>query len=258
MNPKTYEYDAVIQASEVGAGGAYVVFPFDVRAEFGKGRVKVHATFDGEPYDGSIVNMGVKNPDGSICYIIGIRKDIRTIIGKGIGDIVHVSLSYRPVSEVLIRPLRADECDLVKDFFYFSIHVPPGMEPLPFDIVNRPELRHYWERFGWEDGDLGIVATRDEVVIGIAWSRILGEPTPGYGYVGPNIPEVCVSLRPEVRGQGHGTSLMLRLLFGLGMAGYRQVSLSVDKTNEAGHLYKRLGFVPVQENEEDFVMVKTL
>jgi hypothetical protein len=37
MNGKTYEYDAVIQSSEVGKGGAYVAFPYDVRAEFSKG-----------------------------------------------------------------------------------------------------------------------------------------------------------------------------------------------------------------------------
>jgi hypothetical protein len=79
---KIYEYDAVIQASEVGKGGAYVEFPYDVRSEFGKGRVKVHVTFNGEPYDGSIVNMGVINADGSICYIIGVLKDIRTKIGR--------------------------------------------------------------------------------------------------------------------------------------------------------------------------------
>ena len=33
--------------------------------------MKVHATFDGIPYDGSVVNMGVKNEDGEICYVIG-------------------------------------------------------------------------------------------------------------------------------------------------------------------------------------------
>jgi len=31
-----------------------------IKTEIDKGRVKIHATFDGEPYDGSIVNMGVK------------------------------------------------------------------------------------------------------------------------------------------------------------------------------------------------------
>jgi len=95
MNAKTYEYDAIIKESEIGKGGAYVEFPYDVREEFGKGRVFVHATFDGEPYDGSIVNMGVKNTDGFVCYIIGIRKDIREKIRKQPGDTVRVTIKER-------------------------------------------------------------------------------------------------------------------------------------------------------------------
>lgn len=95
MNLKIYEYDAVIEKSEVGKGGAYVPFPYDVRAEFGKGRIKVHVTFDGEPYDGSVVNMGGKNADGSVCYIIGILKDIRAKIGKQPGDTVQVTIRER-------------------------------------------------------------------------------------------------------------------------------------------------------------------
>jgi len=71
---------------------AYVEMPFDVRETFGRGRVKVHATFDGEPYDGSIVNMGVKHDDGTICYILGLRKDIRAKIGKQPGDTVRVTI----------------------------------------------------------------------------------------------------------------------------------------------------------------------
>lgn len=93
MNSKTYQYDAVIRPAD--KGGAYVPFPYDVRTEFGKGRVKVHAAFDGEPYDGSVVNMGVKNTDGTVCYIIGIRKDIRAKIGKQAGDTVKVVVKER-------------------------------------------------------------------------------------------------------------------------------------------------------------------
>ena len=92
---KIYEFDAVIKSSEIGKGGAYIEFPYDIREEFGRGRVSVHAAFDGEPYDGSIVNMGVKNPDGSVCYIIGILKEIRTKIGKQPGDTVHVMVQER-------------------------------------------------------------------------------------------------------------------------------------------------------------------
>ncbi len=94
MNQKTYEFKAVIQKA-TDIDGAYVEFPYDVKEEFGKGRVKVHATFDGEPYDGSVVNMGVKNADGSVCYIIGIRKDIRAKIGKQAGDAVKVVIKER-------------------------------------------------------------------------------------------------------------------------------------------------------------------
>jgi len=94
MNPKIYEYDAVIHKVD-GIDGAFVTFPYDIRAEFGKGRVKAHATFDGVAYDGSIVNMGVKNDDGSVCYIIGLRKDIRAEIGKQAGESVRVTVKER-------------------------------------------------------------------------------------------------------------------------------------------------------------------
>jgi len=95
MNPKNYQYDAVAVIQSADKGGAYVPFPYDIRAEFGKGRVKVHATFDGEPYEGSIVNMGVKNADGSVCYIIGVLKDIRAKIRKQPGDSVRVTIRER-------------------------------------------------------------------------------------------------------------------------------------------------------------------
>ncbi len=91
---KTYEYDAVLHELPDN-GGAYISFPWDIREVFGKGRVKVHARFDGIPYDGSIVNMGVKNSDGSVCYIIGVLKSIRTRLNKHNGDTIHVVIEER-------------------------------------------------------------------------------------------------------------------------------------------------------------------
>ena len=82
---KRYEYDATLHETRDN-GGAYVIFPWDVRQEFGKGRAKVHAFFDSVSYNGSIVNMGLKNDDGSVCYIIGVLKAIR----KRDGDMIHV------------------------------------------------------------------------------------------------------------------------------------------------------------------------
>jgi hypothetical protein len=94
MNGKIYEFEAEIQKVS-GIDGAYVEFPYDLKKEFGKGRMKVHAEFDGEPYDGSIVNMGIKHEDGSICYIIGIRKDIRQKIGRQAGEKIRVRIKER-------------------------------------------------------------------------------------------------------------------------------------------------------------------
>ena len=95
MNPAIYTFTAVIEPVP-NKHGTFVRFPHDVRQEFGKGRVKVRAVFDGAPYEGSLVNMGVKNADGSVCYIIGVQKDIQAKIGKGPGDAVAVTVQERP------------------------------------------------------------------------------------------------------------------------------------------------------------------
>ena len=69
-----------------------MVVPVDIRAVYGVGRLKVEATFDGVPYSGSVVNMGVRDADGNICYVIGVTKAIRQRIGKSFGDTVEMTL----------------------------------------------------------------------------------------------------------------------------------------------------------------------
>ena len=91
MNPednRILEFDAVIMHNG-DMDAAYVEVPFDIKTLFGKGRLPVHATFDGVPYDGQIVKMGTP------CYIIGVRKEIRKQIGKSFGDTVHVTFCER-------------------------------------------------------------------------------------------------------------------------------------------------------------------
>ena len=85
---RIFEFDAVIQKVP-DIDGAYAEIPFDVKETFGRGRVPIHATFDGEPYDGQLVKMGTP------CHIIGIRKDIRAKINKQPGDTIHVTLRER-------------------------------------------------------------------------------------------------------------------------------------------------------------------
>ena len=60
--------------------------PFDVEQVFGKKRVKVKATIEGEPYRGTLVRMG--EPD----HILIILKGIREEIGRTFGDEVEITL----------------------------------------------------------------------------------------------------------------------------------------------------------------------
>ena len=89
-----FEYDEIIHETPDN-GGAYVIFPWNIREIFGKGRVKVHAEFDGIPYDGSIVNMGIKDSQGNVCYVIGILKSIREKLRKNDGDSVRIVIEER-------------------------------------------------------------------------------------------------------------------------------------------------------------------
>jgi hypothetical protein len=83
MNPK-YQFRAIIE--DAGGGGAFVTLPFDVEDAFGKKRVKIIATIDGEPYRGSLVRMGTPH------HMLLVLKEIREKIGKSFGDEVIVEL----------------------------------------------------------------------------------------------------------------------------------------------------------------------
>ena len=85
---KIYEFEVEIKKVP-DIDGAYIEIPFDVKAEFGKDRVPVIATFDGVEYVGSIVKMCTPS------HIIGIRKEIRARIGKQPGDTVRVTITER-------------------------------------------------------------------------------------------------------------------------------------------------------------------
>ena len=69
-----------------GGGGAFVRIPFDVEETFGRKRVPVKATIDGQPYRGLLVRMG------GAYHILGVLKEIRHTIGKDFGDEVEVLL----------------------------------------------------------------------------------------------------------------------------------------------------------------------
>lgn len=112
------EFRAVIQ--DAGRGGAYVDVPFDVEAVFGRKRVPVLATIDGEPYRGSLVRMG------GPAHMLLVRKDVREKIGKGPGDEVRVTVQEDDQPRV--------------------VAVPPDLQAA---LEGEPEARGFFERLSY-------------------------------------------------------------------------------------------------------------
>jgi hypothetical protein len=115
-NSRRFQFEARIEKADDGMDTAYVSFPYNVSDVFGtKGQVKVKASFDGQPYRGVLANMGTG------CHAIGLRKDIRAIIKKGVGDLVQVELERDTEERTLEIPEAMEKVlkknPLAKKFF---------------------------------------------------------------------------------------------------------------------------------------------
>ena len=150
-----------------------------------------------------------------------------------------------------IRTIRESEYSLLKDFLYEAIFVPEGVPAPSRSIINRPELQIYITDFGKREDDIGLVAEIDKKVIGLVWGRIMND----YGHIDAETPSFAISLLKQYRNYGIGTNLMEQMLKKLKMQGYKQVSLSVQKMNYAVHMYLKVGFEIVDENDEEYIMI---
>ena len=188
-------------------------------------------TFSGTLVDGAGVTAQLLSENGFRCV--------------DVEDLVEVH------NDVMIRKLMTEEIALLKDFLYEAIFIPEGVAAPPRDIVERPELRIYYDDFGSGPADYCLVAEADGRVVGAVWTRIMHD----YGYVDDETPSFAISLLPEYRGQGIGTRLMREMLSLLKEHGFRQASLAVQKANYAARMYQHVGFETIDENAEEYIMV---
>ena len=76
---------------------------------------KVKAKFDNVDYRGSIVRMGMP------CFMIGLTKEIRKKIGKGIGDTVSVEIEKDEEERIVEIPIEFEsmlnENNNAKEFY---------------------------------------------------------------------------------------------------------------------------------------------
>ena len=151
----------------------------------------------------------------------------------------------------MIRKLSIEESDLLKDFLYQAIFIPQGAEAPARDIIERPELRIFYEDFGSSPGDHCLVAEAAGQAVGAVWTRIMNDS----GHVDDETPSFVISLLPDYRNKGIGTRLMRQMLSQLKEHAYSQATLAVQKANFAVRMYKEVGFEIIDENEEEFIMV---
>ena len=147
--------------------------------------------------------------------------------------------------EYSIRKMTVSEYPMLNDFLYEAIFIPDGIEPPPRNIITSPELQIYVDRFGELKDDFALVAEVEKKVVGAVWVRIMND----YGHIDDKTPSLAISLYKEYRGQGIGTDMMKEMLSLLKAHGYKRVSLSVQKTNYAVEMYRKIGFDIVRGNE---------
>jgi GNAT superfamily N-acetyltransferase len=106
-------------------------------------------------------------------------------------------------------------------------------------------------------GDRCLIALDHFHPVGAAWYRLYKEKEPGFGFVDEQTPELTIGVVPSQRGKGIGSELLDALLDRARVEGFERISLSVERTSPAVHLYESRGFRPVR-SDGDVLMVAEL
>lgn len=145
-------------------------------------------------------------------------------------------------SAVLLRAAEAADAPFLREMLveaaFWRPDGPRGSVP---EVMASATLARYIA--GWPmPGDTGVVAVDGELPVGAAWLRLLPASDPGYGFVDPATPELCIGVRTGHRGRGVGARLLRAVIGAAREHGLAAVSLSVEVENPAVRLYERAGF----------------
>jgi len=117
-------------------------------------------------------------------------------------------------------------------------------------VLSTHRTAHYIT--GWPRAtDLGVIAEADGERAGAAWLRFFPDADPGYGFVAADVPELTVGVAAHWRGRGVGRALLRAIAERAMSAGFRQISLSVERKNFAQKLYLSEGYQIVDSSDRD-------
>ena len=124
----------------------------------------------------------------------------------------------------------------------------PGAEPGP--------VARYVKGWG-RPGDTALIAVEGAFPVGAGWYRLFRHDQPGYGFVDEETPELAIAVVPSRRGRGLGEALLSALYDRARADGYRALSLSVERDNDAlVAFYEKHGFERVAEDGGDSVTMR--
>ncbi|MBG9979461.1 GNAT family N-acetyltransferase [Facklamia sp. DSM 111018] len=152
-----------------------------------------------------------------------------------------------------LRPLKKEEYDQLRKFLYYAIYVPPGQEAPDHSIIEQQVLNKYHEAFG-QARDESLAAIVNEEIVGLVWCRQFRKEQESYGYYRDDFVELNISVLPDYRGAGIGTSLLKKMIAEVRSKGIKGISLSVTNGNPAQKLYQSLGFKVIETRTEDSLM----
>lgn len=141
-----------------------------------------------------------------------------------------------------VRRALPSDVEAIKWALYSALDWSPERELPPFDtVLEHPEAAIYHRDWG-RRGDVGVVATDDGEVVGVAYCRLFTDDEHGHGYVDSATPEIAIAVREGHRGQGIGARLLQQLADAARLEGFARLSLSVEGENPARRLYERAGY----------------
>lgn len=165
-------------------------------------------------------------------------------------EIKEITISFKRTNKVSRSFLR--------DMLYMALYVAADEPPFPISVLDKPDLRKYFENFGARDKDMAVIASEDKETIGIVWGRLYSSLRPSYGFISEDIPEITLAVQPAYRNRGIGSELLNRICGYYKKKKVTAISLSVDKRSPARKLYERNGFEHFSEKENSITMVKHL
>ena len=161
-----------------------------------------------------------------------------------------------PERSFAVRTALSSDVSFLREMLHLALYVHDGEPPFPESVLDEPQLRHYFEGFGGQPGDLGVVAVDGVRPVGACWLRVFERDDPGYGWVDDDVPELTVAVREGARDRGLGTRLIETVIRRAAARGTTRVSLSVDPRSPALRLYERLGFAQAGREGTSITLVR--